>query len=969
MEKKLYPVLLVCIFFNASVFAQSGRYKYFDIEIASKELIKSIGKDAEGYIWLATDQGVLRFDGDETQHFYKEFPVPYTKMFLRTQTGKFFVLYDSGLKEIISDPHGVGFRPFSAGGHDLDQALSFPKSIYEDQEGNIWIGEFNSLVRINKNGMKRFVLGEAFQSINYHRSFSFAEDAFGSLWIAPYKGKLLTYDREKDTLSAAVVSVGLTNVSAIVAFRGDYLFIGGREGIVKMRVDSDKNIKRVDFFDQVEDISTAVGVDDRYLYLGTWTNGLYRMDFVASTFERLEQLPFNDILDFEFDRYKKELWICGSENTGLFRESPFVAIKNVGETRIESISTGTKGTIYYSVGQQVFRLRQQGDDYLVEEILSSKDTYFDRILADGELLWIGDAFGSISFYNMKTKTSRVFQGNSGFAIQHICRDSRGSKWFAGNANALLRIDSGMRLKSYPVRNSSVVRESANGTLIAATSGGDTLLFRYDREEDIFKPLELVLTFETVEGVQVEDIEFDNDLNLYLATDAGLLKAAYENGSYRKMERIALDGFDENEPARAVAVYDKSTWVATYSGLTVLAGGSTAVFSVESGLPSKILKDRGLIIDPENNLFVATAKGLAKINASATSFRKTDRPVFKSLSVNGERFNIPAEGKPRFPYYTRLQADFIALSHPGTDLVYQTRIVGMDDRWSRPSANHTISVLGFSEGEYTLEVRARSGGNDWSEPLSFSFVVLHPWFRTWWAYLLFAFALAVFTIVSIKINNQHLIRQKRKLQQIIEARTEEINRQKNEIIEQKNKIIQQKEELLEKNRAVYESQKALSEADLKYLHLKEKQLQDQIEFKNKQITTHTLNIIQKNTSLKELRHRLEEIAKSQNGIVNHELRKSLRIIDESFRLDQDWEEFKLYFEQVYTGFYARLKVNYPDLTTLELRHCALIRLNLNISECASILGISHDSIKVSRTRLRKKLNIKNNGSLSDFILSM
>ena len=190
-----------------------------------------------------------------------------------------------------------------------------------------------------------------------------------------------------------------------------------------------------------------------------------------------------------------------------------------------------------------------------------------------------------------------------------------------------------------------------------------------------------------------------------------------------------------------------------------------------------------------------------------------------------------------------------------------------------------------------------------------------------------------------------------------------------MIEQQEKIIKQKEELLEKNQAILKSQQALHEADMNYLHLKEKQLEEQIEYKNKQITTHTLNIIQKNETLKDLKEQLESLIKKSDDKTTTEIKRTIKLIDESFKLDKDWDDFKLYFEQIYTGFYSKLQVTYHDITTLELRHCALIRLNLTIQECASILGISPDSIKVSRNRLRKKLNLPANQSLTDFIMSI
>src|SRR5690606_18478241 len=111
--------------------------------------------------------------------------------------------------------------------------------------------------------------------------------------------------------------------------------------------------------------------------------------------------------------------------------------------------------------------------------------------------------------------------------------------------------------------------------------------------------------------------------------------------------------------------------------------------------------------------------------------------------------------------------------------------------------------------------------------------------------------------------------------------------------------------------------------------KEKQLREQIEFKNKQIATHSLNIIQKNESLRELKNQLEGVVKSTNKISLADIRRTVRLIDESFKLDKDWQDFSLYFEQIHTGFYSKLKLSYPDLTPHELRHCALIRLNLTL----------------------------------------
>lgn len=952
--------------------AQKTYNQFYEVEkLLSKELIKNVAKDAEGYLWIATDAGVLRFDGSETRLFYKELPSPYTKAFLKTAEGKFYVLHDYGIKEIVKGNDSIYFKPLTAWGKVFDDPLEYPKSIYEDSRGNIWIGEFNAVVKIGKEGLRRFELGEAYRSINYHRTFSFAEDAFGNLWIAPFKGRLLSYDENSGELREVDIDFPLTEVSGLVNVKGDYLVTGGHEGLFKIKVDSDKRILDSEFIPDIKDISTLISFNNTEIFIGTWTSGLYHADFESNNpqYKKVENVAFNDIIDFHYDKKNQELWVAGSENIGLFKHSLISVAHQAGENRIESLAFDDKNNIYYSIGKQIFKI----NDYKYDEpelILSADETYYDRILIDGNKLWIGDSFGRISYLDMKKNRMVKLLEDIDVAIQFAYRDEKGNKWFAGHSRGLIKVRKDETIRFYEnVGSSVVIKESSGGKIYCGNNGGPAWLFSYHAEKDEFTPVHLAADFEISEKLIVNDMQFDASDNLWIATDHGILFSKNENGEYNTVTRITVSGFDENEPVRAIAIAKDFICLANSFGLVIYKNGEALLFGQEAGLPSKILKERGLIFDREGNLLIATAKGIALFGKEDVDFSQTSPPIFKSVMVNGKNLKPATNQVFQFPYKTRIEAEFIALSFPGSGLEYQTRIVGLDDRWTSPSGNRNISVIGFSEGDYILQVRTKEMGKLWSEPLSFPFSIAKPWFRTWWALLGFV-VLATFIIwISIKIHNYNLIRQKQNLRKIIEERTAEINRQKNEIIEQQDKIIQQKEELLEKNNAVYKSQQALIEADMNFLHLKEKQLQDQIEYKNKQITTHTLNIIQKNESLKELRNKLEDIVKHPDKSSVVEVRKTLKIIDESFRLDKDWEDFKLYFEQIYTGFYAKLKINYPELTNQELRHCALIRLNLTNAECASILGISPDSIKVSRTRLRKKLNMEHHQNLTDFIMGI
>jgi ligand-binding sensor domain-containing protein/DNA-binding CsgD family transcriptional regulator len=963
---------LFLFFLSASTFVQAqefSTFSYFPIdEVPSRELIKNISKDRQGFVWLATDQGVVRFDGRESLHFFKEFPAGYTKGFLLRSNGQHLVLFDAGLREIINNRDTVIFRQPEIQGRVFIEALNYPKSIYEDRTGNIWIGEFDAIVRIDNEGrLHRYELESNFESISYHRSFCFREDAFGNVWIVSFNGQLLTYFAREDRLLEVELKQQLTEVSFLLNVKGDHLLMGGKEGLIKLKIDSDREIVSQDFLNGVTGLSSAYALDENRIYLGTWQQGLYVFDFDSKNplFQPEKKIDFQDILAFHYDPVAHELWVAGSENLGVFKPSIIKPLNPTENQRIESIGLHEDGSIYYSVGQHIYKLYQNSDSSAV--VSSSINTYFDRILIHEGKIWVGDAFGSIFYLDMRSMEKVEIQEKSLNSTSHIFLDSNGNLWFSGYNSWLSRITPDGKLHKYQeVKRSRVVKESKDGILICAATGVN-VLYRFNAEQDRFEEIPFQKN-DLPDNFLIEDLAFDSTGRLLMASDAGLLETEINNETL-ELKKVHIDGLPVGETFRAIAVDGEEIWLATPLGLVLVRKGMAVTFTVDNGLPSKILKDRGLLLDTQGNLLIATAKGMAKINTKSENFLPTPKPVFKSIRNKGKQILLEQSTEFDFPYNSRISAEFISLNYPGNAVQYQTRIKGLEDDWSLPGLNNNISILGFQSGNYELEVRARDGGHLWSEPTVFSFTILNPWYQTWWAALAFIIIAVLLTTAIVKWHNYNLIRQKKKLQKIIEVRTAEINQQKNEIIEQKNRLIAQKEELLSKTKAVYESQQALVEADLKFLHLKEKQLEDQIEFKNKQITTHTLNIIQKNETLKDLRGKLEEISHSPNGSAQQELRKTLKMIDSSFRLDKDWEEFKLYFEQIYTGFYSKLKINYPELSNQELRHCALIRLNLSTVEIASILGISPDSIKVSRNRIRKKLKLPSNQNLSDFILTI
>ena len=130
------------------------------------------------------------------------------------------------------------------------------------------------------------------------------------------------------------------------------------------------------------------------------------------------------------------------------------------------------------------------------------------------------------------------------------------------------------------------------------------------------------------------------------------------------------------------------------------------------------------------------------------------------------------------------------------------------------------------------------------------------------------------------------------------------------------------------------------------------------------------------SLKEKSELLEKITQDAE-----ELRKALPMQNEptltalhailygNIITEDDWDRFKKAFEEVYPGFFGRIRYFYPDITASELRLSAFIRLSISLNDAATILGISIDSIKKSRYRLKKKLDVPEGEAIDEFILRL
>ncbi len=144
--------------------------------------------------------------------------------------------------------------------------------------------------------------------------------------------------------------------------------------------------------------------------------------------------------------------------------------------------------------------------------------------------------------------------------------------------------------------------------------------------------------------------------------------------------------------------------------------------------------------------------------------------------------------------------------------------------------------------------------------------------------------------------------------------------------------------------------------------------EMLEVKNHELTENALNLVKTNEVVEDVTKKLTTIIsgiENEHSSISQGLKSIVDGLSEKSGVDS-WQKFNLSFQATYKDFYKNLTEVFPELTPAELKLCALLKLGLNTKEISSILFLTPESIKVSRSRLRKKLSCLSEQSLHSFL---
>lgn len=265
-------------------------------------------------------------------------------------------------------------------------------------------------------------------------------------------------------------------------------------------------------------------------------------------------------------------------------------------------------------------------------------------------------------------------------------------------------------------------------------------------------------------------------------------------------------------------------------------------------------------------------------------------------------------KMRYPVYDDL------------DLSFLYRLKGPSEVWTRSGCLYVEDFQHLRAGKYTLSAEVISDGESISST-SFDFVILLPWFLSWWMIVVYVLCilLILLLIQTITVKKVRMVDLKR-----------------------------------------------MNDLEKQLLEQREAQLEAELRQKSKELADMSMSMIAHNEVLDSILNEVQHQKMSKSAV---SLDKISRIIQNSIVSNQEqWAMFQSNFDCIHENFFKELKEKYPDLTSTDLRLCALLRLNMSTKDIANMLNLTVRGVESARYRLRKKLDIPAETGLVDFMLN-
>ncbi len=459
--------------------------------------------------------------------------------------------------------------------------------------------------------------------------------------------------------------------------------------------------------------------------------------------------------------------------------------------------------------------------------------------------------------------------------------------------------------------------------------------------------------------------YNNNVTLYkdrvvFSTDDGFFR--YDKRMGRIVPDAELNGIFPKHPFGAlVSLPNDILMFCEESGLNLARKGPDGKLMLDNNT-YKTLGDKiipGFInIDyvSDRELIVSNQDGFWSIDTEARPEKRwVPKPFVSAVYTNHDSIVYQAplfdQGIPQLEIPYNLNALKFEFACPDFSMAnaveYSSYLEGYDTGWSPYSKEATREYTRLSEGTYTLHLRTRNLHTGNEDETMFTLKILPPWYRTTFAKILYAILMIVFVIGCYWLMQRWLRETQRKMDDRKAKELEDVRQ--------------------------HAQQEALVK-DYEIATLKSEQLEYDIRHKSQELSTTTMNLVRKNEMLHEIAMKIAKLQKmpgseTVSSAWIRQLSKIQASIEESMEKDDEWKIINKNFDIVYENFTKLLMELHPGLSAADKRMCCYIKMGLSSKEIAPLLNISYKSVEMARYRLRKKMNIEGNISLTDYLASI
>jgi AraC family transcriptional regulator, chitin signaling transcriptional activator len=705
------------------------------------------------------------------------------------------VLNDKGLSKINNEIDTVLFEQvFRAESDYSDSTITQPKHLLEDSKQRIWIGQDQMVSLYDKNQLNNFLFANQYHTTSWTRGFSMVEDANKNIFAASQRGQLFRFDEAKRQFLALSAPKLCEVISHCLAHQDNKLLLATEKGVIAIELSKTGELLSWNLLIKLPNISFLAKDSQDRLLIGTWNTGLYTADLNKPNLNltKITNLPFKVINDIFLDAYDN-FWVSSDDGVAFLHKAFFVQAQLPAERNyLIAQQQGRDSSMYVTEGAIIAKVTTdgtftsdlliEGSKYRLKDILSVTQNQYG--------IWYGTSNAMV--YRLKdNKIDSVLLNNSAAKVTYLLSDKNDHVWVCQHeTKEVMRITPTMQVIHYGEQKGILsrvyaIKQAPDGNIYCGGNSKEFSLYQYDAQQDVFKNISSRMpVLSQLIDFRIDDIVIDHKKQIWLSGTHGLFH--YQPDSTR---HIAMH--KQLEISALAAGNDGSLWLGSSEGLIKYHHKEFLIFDEMNGLPSKTISHRGISIDHQNHVWVATAAGLAYSQGLQSQVNRTPTPVFLSLKINGKKLRAETNKNIIVRNNSYLEAGFISLIFPSDKVLYQYRLVEKNNigKWSAPNYRTEIILPQLHRGNYSLEIRAlQQGAYLWSEPLRFKFNVETAWYLQWWAFVLYVVAVLAVIYLFFSLYTQHLTKEKEALENLVALRTQQIQEQKDNL-DQQNKLLE------------------------------------------------------------------------------------------------------------------------------------------------------------------------------------